>query len=187
MSMFNDIDWTRRGNSEQCISNSEQVKNYAKKFTQGHWTFLGLGGEKKWYGKSNYLLEGKWQYTVNMMEEQFEESGHPLFKGVSPSWVLEEEETTRRPYASMRMLRTRNFYNEQLVHFANQLSIFGAVARWCEDFGMKSDETPPKTKKIRYWKKFNQKKWLLWWKHQGILSPQLETVCVKLNRTSKQW
>ena len=47
MSMFNDIDWTRRGSSQQCISNSEQVKNYAKKFTQGHWTFRGPGGEKK--------------------------------------------------------------------------------------------------------------------------------------------
>ena len=35
MPMFNDIDWTRRGNSKQCVSNSEQVKNYAKKSTQG--------------------------------------------------------------------------------------------------------------------------------------------------------
>ena len=34
MSMFNDIEWTRRGNSE-CISNSEQVKNYATKFRRG--------------------------------------------------------------------------------------------------------------------------------------------------------
>ena len=33
MSMFNDTDWTRRENSEQCFSNSEHVKNYAKKFT----------------------------------------------------------------------------------------------------------------------------------------------------------
>ena len=83
MPMFNDIDWTIRGNSKQCISNSEQVKNYAKKFTQGHWTFLGLGSEKKWCGKSNYFSEGKWQDTANMMVEQFEESGHPVFKGVS--------------------------------------------------------------------------------------------------------
>ena len=32
-----------------------------------------------------------------------------------------------------------------VFHSANQLCIYGAVARWCEDFGMKSDETPPKT------------------------------------------
>ena len=45
MSMFNDTEWTRRGNSEQCISNSEQVKEYAKRFSRGHWTFLGPGSE----------------------------------------------------------------------------------------------------------------------------------------------
>ena len=60
------IDWTRRGSSEQCISNSEPVKNYTKKSTQGHWTFLGPGGEK-WYGQSNYLPVGKWQDTANMI------------------------------------------------------------------------------------------------------------------------
>ena len=31
------------------------------------------------------------------------------------------------------------------IHSAHQLSIYGAVARWCEDSGMKSDETLPKT------------------------------------------
>ena len=34
-SMFSDIDWTKYGNSEICISNSEQVKNYAKRFRVG--------------------------------------------------------------------------------------------------------------------------------------------------------
>ena len=42
MSMFNDIEWTKKGNSERCISNSEQVKKYAKRFSRGHWTFLEL-------------------------------------------------------------------------------------------------------------------------------------------------
>ena len=43
MSMFNDIDWTTKGNDGICISNSDFVKKYAKRFSQGHWTFLGLG------------------------------------------------------------------------------------------------------------------------------------------------
>ena len=43
MSMFNDSEWTKKGNSEQCISNSEHVKNYAKRFSQGHRTFFGPG------------------------------------------------------------------------------------------------------------------------------------------------
>ena len=36
ISMFNDIEWTRKGNEENCISNSEKVKMYAKRFSQGH-------------------------------------------------------------------------------------------------------------------------------------------------------
>ena len=44
----------------------------------------------------------------------------------------------------MRMLRTLHFKIEQItLHIS--LSIYGAVARWCKDFGVKSDETPPKT------------------------------------------
>ena len=36
MSMFNDIDGTAKGNEENCISNSDKVKMYAKRFSQGH-------------------------------------------------------------------------------------------------------------------------------------------------------
>ena len=39
MSMINDIEW--KTNDENCISNSEKIKNDAKMFSQGHWTFLG--------------------------------------------------------------------------------------------------------------------------------------------------
>ena len=66
MSMFNDNNWTINGNEEICISNSEKVKMYAKKLSQGHWTFLGPGDEKKkkWYGNCNYHPEGKWSSSV---------------------------------------------------------------------------------------------------------------------------
>ena len=47
MSMFNDIDWTVKGNSKICISDSKQVKNYAKRFPRGHWSFFGPGDEEK--------------------------------------------------------------------------------------------------------------------------------------------
>ena len=39
MSTFNDIEWKK--NDETCISNAEEVKNYAMKFLPRHWTFLG--------------------------------------------------------------------------------------------------------------------------------------------------
>ena len=37
MSMFNDIDWTKNGNSLDCISNFKEVSE--------HWSFFGLGEE----------------------------------------------------------------------------------------------------------------------------------------------
>ena len=46
MSMFNDIDWTREGNDEHW-------KMYAKRFSEGHWKFFGLGEEKNWFGNCN--------------------------------------------------------------------------------------------------------------------------------------
>ena len=76
MSMFNDIDWTRKGNDGICISNSEKVKEYAERFLQGHWTFLGPGDEKKWQG-------GKWDSTATQMVERFKDTGHPVFKSIS--------------------------------------------------------------------------------------------------------
>ena len=45
MSMFNDIEWAKRNIDETCISNSEKVK----RFSRGHWAFVGLGDEKKRY------------------------------------------------------------------------------------------------------------------------------------------
>ena len=50
MSMFNDLDWTRKGYEEKCILNFEDVKIYAKRFSQGHWKFLVPEDEKKCYG-----------------------------------------------------------------------------------------------------------------------------------------
>ena len=42
MSMCNDIDWGKRGNREKCIANAQRVTEYARRFTRGHWSFLGL-------------------------------------------------------------------------------------------------------------------------------------------------
>ena len=83
MSMFNDIDWTRTGNDGICISNSEKVKEYAKRFSQGHWTFLGPGNEKKWYGTFPYTPNEKCDSTATQMVERFKDTGHLVFKSIS--------------------------------------------------------------------------------------------------------
>ena len=75
MSMCNNIDWTRKGNDGICISISEKVEDYAKRFSQGHWTFLGPGDEKKWYETLPYTPEGKWDSTATQMVERFKDTG----------------------------------------------------------------------------------------------------------------
>ena len=40
MSMFNGIDWAKKENYEECLSNSDKVKNYGKRFQHGQCSFL---------------------------------------------------------------------------------------------------------------------------------------------------
>ena len=61
------VDWTKRGNSEKCISNSEHVTDYAKRFSRGHWSFPGPGDEKKWCGTLSYTPEGNDSIDTEMV------------------------------------------------------------------------------------------------------------------------
>ena len=74
MSMFNV--WNT--NDENCVSNAEKVKNYAKRFLEGHWTFLGPDSEEKWYGSSKHAQKGQWNCTADKMIQRIKETGHPV-------------------------------------------------------------------------------------------------------------
>ena len=60
----------------------KRSKRYAKRFLQGHWTFLGPGDEQKWYGTLPETPEGKWDSTATQMVERFKDTGHPVFKSI---------------------------------------------------------------------------------------------------------
>ena len=81
MSMFNDI--VRNTNDENCVPNVEKVKNYAMRFSEGHWTFLGPRSEEKWYVSSNHAQKEQWNWTANKMVQRFIETGHPEFQSIS--------------------------------------------------------------------------------------------------------
>ena len=49
MSMFNDISWGSKDNEQECKLSVNLVSIYARTFSSGRWSFLGLGSEKKWY------------------------------------------------------------------------------------------------------------------------------------------
>ena len=73
----------KKGNKELRIVNSRTVAGYAKRFAQGHWSFLGLGSEKKWYGSNTYKRNGEWDDVAEHMLLNLSESGHPVFRGTS--------------------------------------------------------------------------------------------------------
>ena len=84
MSMYNDIVWRERGNTEKCVTNSFTVANYARRFLRGHWSFLGPGSQKKWCETCSDKWNGDWDKTAErrMLNLQ-SESGHSKFRATS--------------------------------------------------------------------------------------------------------
>ena len=83
MSIYNDIVWREKGKRETCVANSVIVADCARKFAEGHWSFLGPGSENKWYGTHVYKPNGKWVDVADILMINFSESGHPAFRGSS--------------------------------------------------------------------------------------------------------
>ena len=81
MSMYIVIVWGE-GNEEFCTANSQTVAGYARRFAHGHWSFLGPGSEKKWYGSHTYK-PNEWHHVAEDMMINFSESGHAVFRGSS--------------------------------------------------------------------------------------------------------
>ena len=59
------------------------VADHEKRFAPGHWSFLGPGSEKKWYGTHSYQPNGKWVRVAEDMMLNFSESEHSVFRGSS--------------------------------------------------------------------------------------------------------
>ena len=117
MSMFNDINWTKKGNSSECFSHSEKVKDYGRMCPRGLWSFVSPGEENKWCGTHTYKPEGQWNEIADVMVEKSKESGHPIFRGIS---------ALNRGMEDVRFTSLRNFRIQssqfRTIHSANQLS-----------------------------------------------------------------
>ena len=111
----------QEGNSEKCISDSEEIKNYAERFPQGHWTFLGPGDEKKWYGTLSYKPDGKWDSAASSMVQRFAETCHQIFKGISAlsRGILKRKQNGDTIHFNADSSRTQNSYFES---FTQQIS-----------------------------------------------------------------
>ena len=133
MSKYNDIDWTRKGNQEVREENSSRVAHCARKFPKGHWSFRGPGNEEKWYATLAYKPNGACNRAGEQMMISFAVSGHVVFRGTSllSRGALKREE--RRRHITMWNLELQSCFA------VNQLSIFGAVADWCQEFVQRAD------------------------------------------------
>ena len=84
MSMFNDISWGSQDNEQDCELSGNLVSIYARRFSPGRWSFLGLGSEKKWYSTSIDRPRGRWDRVAELIMIKFGKSGHTVFRATSP-------------------------------------------------------------------------------------------------------
>ena len=88
MSMYNDIDWTKKDNRDTCYPNSSRVSEYAFRFPAGDRTFLDISRlaemRKSGIWTLSYKPDGEWNRTAEVMMLQFAESGHLVFRGTRP-------------------------------------------------------------------------------------------------------
>ena len=123
-----------KGNDELCANYSKTIKQYARRFPGGHWSFLGPGSEKKWYGTYDHKPDGSWDRIANKMLQNFAEINHAVCRGTS---ALERGELRSKGSGKKSIHfngSTRNIeLLLQIVISVNQLSICRAVADMIEE------------------------------------------------------
>ena len=181
--MYNGIDWTKRENKGICIANALRVTEYARRFTQGHRSFLGPGSEKKYYETHVNKLDGEWVKTAEGLMLNFAESGHPAFRASSASERVELK--SRKKGVKSFHFNAGDDTIELILRTiisASQLSVHGAVTDLCGELARNS-RTPSR---MRIW---NQ--WLYRHNFQlptlflRLMPKYRETCCVKTSRNSK--
>ena len=149
LSMFNDIKLERKDNEDSCALTSRKIKEYASNFNDGHWAFLGPGEESKWYQGHAADYGGKWDLRASQMVEIFENSGHPVFQGLSPLGreILKKINNRDTIHFNGECGNKNLLYRTD--HAANQLCIYGAVSKWCgPNSGEASRSRPESARKM---------------------------------------
>ena len=122
MSMFNDIVCDAKRNDELCVNNSKTIKEYAEGLLRGHWSL-------KWYGTYECKPDGSWNRTAEKMLQNFEGSGHPIFRCTS---ALERGQLRSKEGGQTSIHFNGSTENIelllQMVISVNQLTLYGAVA-----------------------------------------------------------
>ena len=74
------------------------------------------------------------------MAQRFKETGYPVFKSISAlsRGILKRKKGKETIHFNGDSSNTDFLFRN--IHSLNQLSIFGAVANWCEQFGLTEEE-----------------------------------------------
>ena len=135
MSMFNDISRGFKENEQECEFSAKLVSIYAKRFSPGRWSILGLGSEKKWYSTYNERPQGEWDRVAELMMIKFRESGHPVFRATSPlSRGVQKTKVVENYQYTCALLGERFEIVFRTIISVNQSSIYGAVSDLYEEY-----------------------------------------------------
>ena len=114
--------------------NAKVVSILAKKFGIGQWSFIGPRSEKKWYSMEETSPQGIWDHIAEKMLVEFAESGCPIFRATTP---LSRCILTSKGHGKLSIHFTADYPTIdtifRIIFFANQLSLYGAVANMCEE------------------------------------------------------
>ena len=126
MSMFNDIDWTVKGNEEQ-FPILKRPNCLRKESRKDIGRSLGPGDETKLYANRNYTPEGKWDSMATQMVQRFRGTGHPVFARASAlsRGILRRLQGKETTHFNADSSNTELLFRS--IHSANQLSIYGAI------------------------------------------------------------
>ena len=104
--------------------------------------FIGPGSEKKRYSMKENSPQGIWDHIADKMLFEFAESGCPIFRATTP---LSRGKLKSKGHGKL----SKHFTADQetietifrIIVFANQLSLYRAVANMCEEFETHQDRS----------------------------------------------
>ena len=95
---------------------------------------IGPGSEKKWYSMEENSPQGIWDHIAAKMLLEFAESGCPIFRATTPLSRCKLK-NKRHGKLSIHFAADQETIETifRIIVFANQLSLYGAVANMCEE------------------------------------------------------
>ena len=127
---------------KECLANAKVVSFHAKRFGKGQWSFIGPGCEKKWYSLEENSLQGIWDHIAEKMLLEFADSTCPIFRATTP---LSRGQLRSKGHGklSIHFAATQETIATvfRIIVSANQLSLYGAVAKMCEEYDTHHDRS----------------------------------------------